>query len=52
MAYIQEKIKGKKIVSFKFKTRLGRDDNGKQGGFGCNDYQYAGHVPFPQSHQQ
>ena len=30
MAYIQEKVKGKKIVSFKFKTCLGRDDNGKQ----------------------
>ena len=30
MAYIQEKIKGKKIVSFKFKTCLGRDVNGKQ----------------------
>ena len=30
MAYIQEKIKGKKIVSFKFKTCLGRDANGKQ----------------------
>ena len=30
MAYIQETVKGKKIVSFKFKTCLGRDDNGKQ----------------------
>ena len=30
MAYIQGKVKGKKIVSFKFKTCLGRDDNGKQ----------------------
>ena len=30
MAYIQEKTKGKKIVSFKFKACLGRDDNGKQ----------------------
>ena len=30
MAYIQEKIKGKKIVSFKFKACLGRDANGKQ----------------------
>ena len=30
MAYIQAKIKGKKIVSFKFKTCLGRDANGKQ----------------------
>ena len=30
MAYIQEKVKGKKIVSFKFKACVGRDDNGKQ----------------------
>ena len=30
MAYIQEKTKGKKIVSFKFKACLGRDANGKQ----------------------
>ena len=30
MAYIQEKLKGKKIVSFKFKACVGRDDNGKQ----------------------
>ena len=30
MAYIQEKVKGKKIVSFKFKACLGRDANGKQ----------------------
>ena len=30
MAYIQEKTKGKKIVSFKFKTCMGRDANGKQ----------------------
>ena len=30
MAYIQEKTKGKKIVSFKFKACLGRDVNGKQ----------------------
>lgn len=30
MAYIQEKIKGKKIVSFKFKACLGRDTNRKQ----------------------
>ena len=30
MAYIQEKVKGKKIVSFKFKACMGRDVNGKQ----------------------
>ena len=30
MAYIQEKIKGKKIVSFKFKACVGRDADGKQ----------------------
>ena len=30
MAYIQEKVKGKKIVSFKIKACLGRDVNGKQ----------------------
>ena len=30
MAYIQEKVKGKKIVSFKIKACLGRDANGKQ----------------------
>ncbi len=30
MAHIQEKTKGKKIVSFKFKACLGRDANGKQ----------------------
>lgn len=30
MAYIQEKVKGKKIVSFKFKACMGRDSNGKQ----------------------
>lgn len=30
MAYIQEKVKGKKIVSFKFKACMGRDANGKQ----------------------
>ena len=30
MAYIQEKSKGKKIISFKFKTYLDRDENGKQ----------------------
>ena len=30
MAYIQEKLKGKKIVSFKIKACVGRDDNGKQ----------------------
>ena len=30
MAYIQEKLKGKKIVSFKFKACVGWDDNGKQ----------------------
>lgn len=30
MAYIQEKTKGKKIVSFKIKACLGRDANGKQ----------------------
>lgn len=30
MAYIQEKLKGRKIVSFKFKACVGRDDNGKQ----------------------
>ena len=30
MAYIQEKVKEKKIVSFKFKACVGRDDNGKQ----------------------
>ncbi len=30
MACIQEKTKGKKIVSFKFKACLGRDANGKQ----------------------
>ena len=30
MAYIQEKTKGKKIISFKFKACLGRDENGKQ----------------------
>ena len=30
MAYIQEKTKGKKIVSFKFKACLGRDADGKQ----------------------
>lgn len=30
MATIQEKIKGKKIVSFKIKVCVGRDENGKQ----------------------
>jgi len=30
MAYIQEKVKGKKIVSFKIKACLARDANGKQ----------------------
>ena len=30
MAYIQEKVKGKKIVSFKFKACMGRDLGGKQ----------------------
>ena len=30
MAYIQEKVKGKKIVSFKIKACLGRDLGGKQ----------------------
>lgn len=30
MAYIQEKIKGKKIVSFKFKACVGREADGKQ----------------------
>ena len=30
MAYIQEIVKGKKIVSFKIKACLGRDANGKQ----------------------
>ena len=30
MANIQEKIKGKKIVSFKIKVCVGRDENGKQ----------------------
>lgn len=30
MAYIQERVKGKKIVSFKIKACLGRDANGKQ----------------------
>ena len=30
MAYIQEKFKGKKIVSFKFKACVGRDADGKQ----------------------
>lgn len=30
MATIQEKIKGKKIVSFKIKACVGRDENGKQ----------------------
>ena len=30
MAYIQEKTKGKKIVSFKIKAYVGRDANGKQ----------------------
>ena len=30
MAYIQEKTKGKKIVSFKFKAYLVRDAKGKQ----------------------
>ena len=30
MATIQEKIKGGKIVSFKIKVCLGRDENGKQ----------------------
>ena len=30
MAYVQEKLKGKKIVSFKFKACVGRDGNGKQ----------------------
>lgn len=30
MATIQEKIKGGKIVSYKFKVCLGRDENGKQ----------------------
>ena len=30
MAYIQEKIKGKKIVSFKFKACVGWDADGKQ----------------------
>ncbi len=30
MAYIQEKNKGRKIVSFKFKTCLGREADGKQ----------------------
>lgn len=30
MACIQEKLKGKKIISFKFKACVGRDDNGKQ----------------------
>ena len=29
MAYIQEKLKGKKIASFKFKACVGRDGNGK-----------------------
>ena len=30
MSYIQEKVKGKKIVSFKIKACLGRDLGGKQ----------------------
>ena len=30
MAYIQEKVKGKKLVSFKFKACMGRDLGGKQ----------------------
>lgn len=30
MATIQEKVKDKQIVSFKFKACLGRDENGKQ----------------------
>ena len=30
MATIQEKIKGKKIVSFKIKVCVGKDENGKQ----------------------
>ena len=30
MAYMQEKVKGKKIVSFKFKACMGRDLGGKQ----------------------
>ena len=30
MATVQEKIKGKKIVSFKIKACVGRDENGKR----------------------
>ena len=30
MASVQEKIKGGKIVSYKFRACLGRDENGKQ----------------------